>query len=193
MGWHPLIMTWGLISSCHDMMVDILFLSLIIYFSKLNCGCYLGLRRGGDFSVATGWLKGFVSGTDVRKTWEVRLLLVWVIHMPYLLNWKLKKFSWAKSTVSFAGFKEFASVVILKAICWFPRNYARFRNTEFNVAMAFHKTLLKSKVSSPKSWFPRSMIISFLNYVYYDLNWKLTMYMYPYKERHYVIEFWSQE
>ena len=70
--WILAFLTNGLTSSYHDMRVDIFlswhdgWYSLIIYFSKLICGRSLGLRRGEDFSVATGWLKGFVSGTDVR-------------------------------------------------------------------------------------------------------------------------------
>ena len=86
------------------------------------------------------------------------------------LNWKLKKFSWAETMVSFAGFDEFAGFVFLRTICWFRRNRARFGNAEFYAAMAFHETLLKSRVSSPKPWF-RCLDNNFLwNYVHYDLN-----------------------
>ena len=85
-------------------------------------------------------------------------------------NWKLKKFSWAETMVSFAGFDEFAGFVFLRTICWFRRNRARFGNAEFYAAMAFHETLLKSRVSSPKPWF-RCLDNNFLwNYVHYDLN-----------------------
>ena len=88
----------------------------------------------------------------------------------YDLNWKLKKFSWAETMVSFAGFDEFAGFVFLRTICWFRRNRARFGNAEFYAAMAFHETLLKSRVSSPKPWF-RCLDNNFLwNYVHYDLN-----------------------
>ena len=83
-------------------------------------------------------------------------LKLWFNHsfpFPIGLNWKLKKFSWAETMVSFAGFDEFAGFVILRTICWFRRNRARFGNAEFYAAMAFHETLLKSRVSSPKPWF----------------------------------------
>ena len=36
-------------------------------FSTLNCGRYLRHIRGGDFSIATGRLKGVVPATVVRK------------------------------------------------------------------------------------------------------------------------------
>ena len=102
----------------------------------------------------------------------------------YMQNWKLKKFSWAETMVSFAGFDEFAGFVFLRTICWFRRNRARFGNAEFYAAMAFHETLLKSRVSSPKPWF-RCLDNNFLwNYVHYDLNLKLAMYMDACKERH---------
>ena len=61
---------------------------------------------------------------------------------------------------SFHGFDDFTGFEILRAICWFRRNPARFGNAEIKAELSFHETLLKRGFDASIMIFSGTMCIT---------------------------------